>query len=145
MFLARLIYFSRPTHLASDELRDIGEVSRANNYLDGVTGALLFNGEWFVQVLEGARSVLSRRFERIVADTRHSGMTLTEFRPIDERSFLEWEMRYIGAGPETDRVIRRFMPGEFDPRVVRDGDAMCRLARALAAAEAPSVDRATSC
>jgi len=142
MFLARLIYYSRPIHLDSDELRDISEVSRANNYLDGVTGALFFSGEWFVQVLEGARTVLSPRFARIVVDTRHRDVTLMEFRAIDERVFSDWEMRYIGAGPETDRIIRRFMPGEFDPRVVREGEVMCRLLRALIAVEGSDVERA---
>jgi len=144
MFLSRLIYFSRPVHLDSDELRDISEVSRANNYLDGVTGALFFNGEWFVQALEGARTVLSPRFARIVADTRHHDVTLMEFRAIDERVFSNWAMRYIGAGPETDRIVRRFMPGEFDPRVVRDGKAMCRLLRALIAVDGPDVEQSMS-
>lgn len=133
MFLSRLVYHSRPGHLASDELRDISEVSRVNNYLDGVTGGLIFNGEWFVGVLEGARSMLCPRMAQIFADTRHADVMLMAFGAIDERLFPDWRMRYIGSSPETLGVVRRFMPSAFDPRVVRDGEVMCRLVRALIA------------
>ena len=131
MYLSRLIYCSHPDHIGTEELERISVISQANNYLDGITGVLFYNGGWFVQVLEGSRTRVSQRFAKIVADSRHRDIMLIEFKAITERVFGEWDMRYIGSDPSHERIVRRFMPDGFDPRVVYDGDAIIRLLRCL--------------
>lgn len=131
MYLSRLIYFSHPTSLGDADIDTILSVSYANNTLRGITGALFFNGSWFVQVLEGGRSPISDVYARILRDSRHEAVRLIQFAPIPERSFPDWAMRYIGGGPAVDRAIRRFMVDGFDPTAISDGDAMNRLLLAL--------------
>ncbi len=78
MYLFRLIYYSKNSavnpddpHLRAD-LKDILETAKRNNMASGVTGALLFNQEYFAQVLEGDRKAVSETFCRIIKDPRHS-------------------------------------------------------------------------
>lgn len=131
MFLSRLIYYSHPEHIGTEELERISVVSQANNYLDGITGVLFYNGGWFVQVLEGSRTRVSQRYAKIAADVRHRDVTLIEFKAVTERMFSEWDMRYIGADPSHERIVRRFMPEGFDPTVIYEGDVITRLLRCL--------------
>ena len=48
-------------HLRAD-LKSILEAAKRNNMANGVTGALLFNQEYFAQVLEGDRKVVTETF-----------------------------------------------------------------------------------
>ncbi|HEY0836800.1 MAG TPA: BLUF domain-containing protein [Azospirillum sp.] len=131
MFLSRLVYYSHATAIGDADVTDILTKSHANNYLLNITGALFYNGRWFVQVLEGGRNAVSEMFVRIGRDTRHRDVNLLEFTRIDERSFPEWSMRYIGGGVEPEAVIRRYMPAEFDPSLIADGVVATRLLRDL--------------
>nr|WP_246499919.1 BLUF domain-containing protein [Azospirillum soli] len=137
MFLSRLVYFSHPVPLGNADVTDILTKSYANNYLENLTGALFYNGSWFVQVLEGARDIVTQMFLKISADPRHTGVTLMEFGTAQQRLFAEWEMRYIGAGPLQEAIIRKYMPAGFDPTVIAESAAMVRLLRELADATPP--------
>jgi hypothetical protein len=78
------------------ELRAIVSAARANNKGDNVTGALLFTGTGFAQVLEGPREVVERTFERIAMDRRHADVTVLSFTPTQQRSFPDWSMGFCG-------------------------------------------------
>ncbi|WP_448189356.1 BLUF domain-containing protein [Azospirillum sp. sgz301742] len=141
MHLSRLVYFSRAASLGHDDIEDILTKSYTNNYLKNVTGALFFNGHWFVQVLEGGQRTLSELFVRIAADERHKEVCLLEFSLISERLFPDWDMRYIGGHPDQEAIIKRFMPEGFDPLTVTDGATMARILKALADAGAEQPER----
>ena len=79
------------------EVQKILESSRRNNVREGVTGALLFNGDWFAQVLEGPLAKVEIAFERIQCDPRHTDVTLLESEIADQRIFADWSMAYAGA------------------------------------------------
>ncbi|WP_029011090.1 BLUF domain-containing protein [Azospirillum halopraeferens] len=131
MYLSRLIYFSRPKAPGDSDIESILLRSRSNNFLHGITGVLFYNGRWFVQILEGGRLPVTRLFAAIAADPRHEDVCLVEFTRISERSFADWEMRYIGDGPHAEAVIRRYMPDSFNPETITDGAVMNRLLLAL--------------
>ena len=100
--LYRLIYFSRnliPGNEAEVEahIRDILRVSRENNGLARITGALMFNLGCFAQVLEGPRHELEARFERIQQDERHGDVILLSLEATSERAFPNWSMAFFGA------------------------------------------------
>lgn len=100
--LFRLVYYSRnriaggPDAL-SEAIRSILTASRTNNALVGVTGALMFNAGCFAQVLEGPRTGVEERFERIQQDERHGDVTLLAFAPVSDRAFSQWSMGFVGA------------------------------------------------
>jgi hypothetical protein len=99
--LYRLVYLSH-NNIAGDlvvveeQIRDILNASRHNNMQAGVTGALMFNTEYFAQVLEGPHQAVQATFERIQCDERHSNAIVLLFEPSETRAFSNWAMAYVG-------------------------------------------------
>lgn len=78
----QLVYYSRNTVQGGDRamlinLREIVSASQRNNSRDGVTGFLIFDKTWFVQILEGDKAQVTETYTRIARDTRHSAATST--------------------------------------------------------------------
>ena len=120
--LTRLIYYSE-NHLGAGDGKMIGELNaimdtaNRNNKRDGLTGALLFDTLWFVQILEGKREPVSAAFRRIVADERHAGVTLIDVGAIDERAFGKWWMGLAVLRGDNRALYARHGIGErLDPR-----------------------------
>ena len=96
--LVRLLYASRATaNLDNEEVAAILRKSRATNARENLTGALCLcnNGHLFIQVLENGRDAVSRRYNHIVADSRHTDVTLLQFEEIGERRFAGWSMGQV--------------------------------------------------
>ena len=102
--LCRLVYYSRnalpgPEADQAAEVRQILASSRRNNPRAGVTGALMFNGGCFAQVLEGPREAVERTFERIQRDARHADVVALQLAPVGRRGFPAWSMAFVGRSP----------------------------------------------
>ena len=94
--LVRLMYASRATETVRPEaLNAILRKSTHNNPTVGVTGVLCFSGEIFLQVLEGGRSQVSKLYNRIAQDPRHTEVVLLSYDEIEERSFAGWAMGQV--------------------------------------------------
>lgn len=94
--IRRFIYASRPRpDLAAQEIPRIVAVSRANNERDGIGGVLLYTGEDFVQLIEGAPDRVEATWRRIRADPRHVEVVAL----LDERDvqawFADWRVGYL--------------------------------------------------
>lgn len=102
MFLTRLIYHSRPSFDPGDPALE-GELDRIlaaglkNNPPQALTGALVLDGDRFIQVLEGARRTVSATFRRIAADPRHHDVELVFCGEIDTRRFDDWSVATLRA------------------------------------------------
>lgn len=106
MTLHRLVYYSanRIDTSSSDfagQVEQILQVSRRNNQLVDVTGALMFSEGYFGQVLEGTQAAIEVTFERIQQDPRHGDVSLLEFVPVSHRAFNNWAMAYVGEVSNT--------------------------------------------
>ncbi len=98
------------------EIRKILASARRNNAALGITGALLFNGACFAQVLEGPLQAVESLFETIQQDARHGDVTLLESGYVDHRDFPEWSMAFAGSGAEETTAFAEF---NFDQAVAR--------------------------
>lgn len=91
--------------------------ARRNNQRDALTGALIFNGHNFLQLLEGPGDKVDACLAVIRDDPRHSGMVEIRRREIAERAFAEWTMLY---DPEfrshDDDLARVAARGRLDPQ-----------------------------
>jgi hypothetical protein len=99
--LYRLVYASKnllqgPDHEVAAAVRQILDASQRNNRAVGVTGALMFNGGAFAQVLEGPRAGVEETFERIQRDERHGDVTVLQCGPAEARGFPDWSMAFVG-------------------------------------------------
>ena len=100
----RLVYTSRNFLEGGEEeqkaaIAGLLAVSKRNNARVGVTGALLFNGGSFAQVLEGSRAAVETTFERIQRDPRHSDVAVLQCEPVASRGFPNWSMGFVGDSP----------------------------------------------
>lgn len=114
-----MAYFSRsPSGLDASalesEIQKILVVSRRNNSLAGVTGALLFNSSCFAQVIEGPGQAVEQTFERIQRDPRHCDITVLEMAETETREFPTWSMGFAGK-PGADKC-------SFEEMSARRGD-----------------------
>ena len=86
--LSSLLYISRSTILprnADASVTNIVAVSLARNVEHGVTGALLFTGQYFAQVLEGTDAMLDTIMASILRDERHRQILVVVRDPIAQR------------------------------------------------------------
>lgn len=100
--LYHLAYISRSAINGTDqvikwELEAILDAASRNNPAKGITGALLYNGSYFCQVLEGPEAAVRHIFDHISRDNRHDDIHTLFFEEVPERQFPNWAMAYVGA------------------------------------------------
>ncbi len=119
--LYRLIYLSHNeicgnTSAIREEIEQILAISRQNNRVAGITGALMFNKNCFAQVLEGTHHQIQQTFERIQCDPRHSNVAILDFDLTSARRFSEWSMAYVGENSDTRQTFEQIQKAStFDP------------------------------
>lgn len=97
--LCSLLYVSHSTIAERDaehSVKQIVELAEARNGELGLTGALLFTGKHFAQVLEGERSAIDVLWSKLFCDPRHDRLTIVERAPLPERRFADWGMAFYG-------------------------------------------------
>ncbi len=113
----QLVYMSvrrmgEQANIFGQDVRNILATARSFNRQVGIGGALLFNGTFFAQVLEGNREEILSLMERIVRDPRHTHVSVVEEGWVTERAFPDWAMAFAD-----DTLFGRLpIPSEFDPR-----------------------------
>lgn len=121
MALVRLVYYSRnrlgpDRDAVADQMAEILAHSIAKNRLHGITGAMIVDRNWIVQVLEGRQAAVTATYDRIAADPRHADIVLADTRATDERRFPYWWMAAAAIEPDMDDLVRRWCEdGDFDP------------------------------
>lgn len=119
-----IIYVSKVKNpLNQDQLALLADFSAKNNNENQITGLLAFNGEHFMQLIEGETSRIEYLLERIERDQRHSDLVVIRRKEGQARECPAWSMRYyifplkgIGSAEE----IFKSMPANFqnDTRVL---------------------------
>lgn len=128
MDLVRLIYVSKALDVENLDLKALINQARENNASTSVTGMLWFNGEYFLQALEGSRENVNRTYNSIIKDSRHKNVQLISFEYIDERSFADWSMGYFSDLIKNRELISNInMPEEFRPELIGSEAAMSML------------------
>jgi Sensors of blue-light using FAD len=123
MTITRLTCYSRISieggaQSIAERIEDILIVSVANNRRDDVTGALIHDGTWFAQVLEGAEGAVAATFERILRDPRHTDIRLVKLQTVADRRFAGW-MTLIDRNTENLDVFRHYGESEgFAPQLM---------------------------
>lgn len=121
LMIHQLVYYSRNTVPGGDRamlinMREILSVSQRNNSRDGITGFLIFDKTWFIQILEGERAKVLETYNRIARDTRHSAATIMNERDTPTRLFPNWTMGGAMRTPEVQEVyLQHGFGGPLDP------------------------------
>lgn len=108
MSVIRTFFYVSRSLAAPDDLERILSSARRRNASRDVTGALLFTGGYFAQVLEGAEDALADTVSAIQADTRHADMRCLLAGEIASRRFAGWSMAFMEA-PGADELIQQLL------------------------------------
>ena len=117
--------------LDASDLEAIHRSARELNALDGITGLLIFNGNHFLQIVEGSPRAIDDLVERLRRDRRHSGFEVRDERTVEQRSFPDWSMELVrvsGRYFEAKQTLANRLPEniaeQVRERVVRMTEAI---------------------
>lgn len=120
--LVQMVYISRANIPSAANGAEVGpEVSRIlrksriNNRAKNIVGALYFGNGYFFQCLEGEENTLMALYETLKKDPRHTDLRIISMTPISTRSFDEWEMKYLPAEQDVNKLLRSFGMSAFEP------------------------------
>lgn len=117
MDLVQLIYVSRLSPECDEEsLKKILDSSRKNNNECGITGILCRDKRFFLQCLEGSRTVVNQLYATIMADDRHKDVIILYYREIIRREFGAWSMAFVSS-KKVDKILalQYSSSAELDP------------------------------
>ena len=122
MRIYRLVYHSKSNLISSGnalaaDLKQILATAVSKNTERGLTGGLIFNREYFAQVLEGEHTAVMQTFSRIHKDPRHKEVAISEMEPVAERLFGAWSMGYAGNSELFKKLCAEHgHAGKFNPK-----------------------------
>lgn len=105
--LHHVFYISRSLS-APDAVEHILHSSRRHNTERQVTGALLFTGGHFAQLIEGSAQALADTMAAIDADPRHEAVRRLVECATPQRLYAGWSMAFIES-PGTDELIAQLL------------------------------------
>ena len=135
--LVRLLYASRAAKGVTQATIDsIMQQSRAHNPAQGITGALCYGGDVYMQVLEGGRGPVNALYNRIVTDARHEQVMLLHYEEVGERRFAGWTMGHVNlANVNPSTLLKYLEKPELDPFAVSGRASMALLEELIATAQ----------
>lgn len=105
--LRRLAWSSVPSPgFSAARLDRIIALSRRNNERNHISGMLLFTGAQFLGILEGDDRDLSKLWQGLEGDTRHSALVRIEEERCGQRWFPSWLMARMDHGHVRARLDR---------------------------------------
>jgi hypothetical protein len=117
--LLSVAYVSAATDpLDDDDIAALLIQARAANRRNGLTGALIYRGGRFAQILEGPEAMVRSRYASIASDPRHRNVQMMREARIAERQFPQWTM---GFRPPVDSTVSQL--AGFDNFFERRGKA----------------------
>ncbi len=112
--LVRAFYISRSAGPQTSVVTgSILKTAMVFNRVNQITGVLCQGDGFFLQMLEGERSVINQLYGRIARDSRHKDVELVKFEEITQRKYSQWSMALIDLS-DTDPMVVMQHP-EFDP------------------------------
>jgi hypothetical protein len=105
--MLQLIYVSIAHDTHGGDLRALCAQASRNNVRDEITGVMLIDGGYYLQVLEGPKETVENTFLRIIQDKRHHGLTLLSRRLVTSRHFGTWAMATCQDVAAKQAVIHR--------------------------------------
>ncbi|WP_209348423.1 BLUF domain-containing protein [Pontixanthobacter sp. CEM42] len=114
-----LIYVSTVADgVKREDVDALADAAATNNALAGVTGMLAYNGQHFMQLLEGRRDVIDELIEKVSLDARHRDLAIIRREDKTTRECPDWSMRTFvvpctKAG--SAKELTESLPKEFRP------------------------------
>ncbi|HHV7321726.1 MULTISPECIES: BLUF domain-containing protein [Stenotrophomonas] len=93
--------------LSNGKLDQIVDDATRFNRNAGVTGVLLFDGERFLQYMEGPEDGLSVAYSRVLGASSHNGIVELQRCRVGQRRLPFWPMKWLPVEPDELRRVAR--------------------------------------
>jgi EAL domain-containing protein (putative c-di-GMP-specific phosphodiesterase class I) len=115
--ITQLVYASKATqNMGFDEVSKILDVAHEQNPKHSLTGCLMHNSEFFLQIIEGPDNEIKQLMHNIHNDKRHNEIKLLGTKQIMQRDFNGWNMGYINNSQAIQNLLLKFTGKKiFDP------------------------------
>jgi len=135
--ITQLVYVSTPIDACIDEFNSSLPLNQIKNNECGITGMMLTHKHFYMQLIEGDRSLVNLLYNKIVVDSRHRNVTLVKYQDIVTRQFDDWY--YAVIDKDIDPIFYRSITdlvnvGDDFVNTVSGPVAMCVLHRTAAIA-----------
>ena len=120
LYVSRFVIGGCEADVAVDQ---IVATARRVNPDRNLTGALIFAGSNFAQILEGPRDAVEAMMALIQSDQRHDNVLIVDRAAIAQRRFPDWSMAYFGRVQYIERHITQL----FDSRPIPDRNRTAKL------------------
>jgi len=111
--LSRLVFYGRTNMKIGESAGVIKSILvAASDYspASGLTGGLVFNEQYVMEVIEGAREQVSKRLRLLFEDPRIEDLTILAVSTIDKRVFDGWAVGYAGRTIDAERLYLKYCP-----------------------------------
>lgn len=124
--IVRLTYISRYNNdNENGEVTRILSQAQENNERNGITGALVFNHNYFLQSIEGARPTINTLLRKLVEDRRHFALQIVECCEVEARRWNKWSMNYLTPTDKNRHQALKYSTGtEFNPYLMSTNQIM---------------------
>lgn len=120
--MIQLLYTSVASRdIGPEELKRIGALAADRNGVDGISGLLCFDGQKFMQLIEGPRDSIQSLMKRLQRDERHRDIAIVYEAETRGRDFGHWSMRaeLISNGDEIAALLPDGVKDELHALMVR--------------------------
>lgn len=138
--MERLLYISESRIKDSDAKPMIAQIvaaSQIRNTKLAITGALLFTGTHFAQILEGPTESIDLLMVSINADLRQGNILIADRSAINTRRFPDWKMAYHGPSLFVSRQVVRLLHRTSQSEQRRATEWLTELAHEFSTAVSP--------
>ena len=129
--LFRLLYISDSCIDEADHHREVEKIIATAKNRNGpmaLTGALLFTGNHFVQILEGPADSLDRMMASLAADHRHVNIDVIMRDKIKSRQFSGWGLAYHGPSKFVGDHVLKLLSAKSPSEIKRATEWLVKLA-----------------
>ncbi|MBT8280764.1 MAG: BLUF domain-containing protein [Muriicola sp.] len=92
----QLTYRSRASEgIGKEEILEIVDEAVAYNNRHDITGCLVFDQGYFIQILEGEKETVNQLYKKIAKDRRHFQFEILSKGEAATRLFKSWDMGYV--------------------------------------------------
>lgn len=115
--LYRSVYISTATSdISYEKIKTLCEVAAKHNKKAGITGILVFNRKYFIQMLEGTRESVNNTLMRIIANSLHKDIQILSFSKVTSRMFRYYGIKMFAETGEGSAIMFKYTNSlEFNP------------------------------
>jgi len=112
--LKQLIYTSQVAPGRNkEEIKELLNKAFKNNLEQRITGCIIFDGTYFLQVIEGEENAINQLYEKLVRDKRHRNLHLLGYKNIELRDFGDWDRAMLDDDVLVENFISTYVREKF--------------------------------